>query len=127
MATRRRPVPADPAPKTFMAKALLLLMDLAPIERGQTKTISFRASRELAEFVSSYAKAAGLERTDVMNRVLATVQAFLEEAAPHAAILAVDAEQQGVSPARAIVRLALERVLEKYPELAKKVDAAPKK
>ncbi len=119
----------QPGPsKTVVAKAFQLLLSTAPRERGKTKAVSsFRANADVVKYVMEHATDAGLKKTDVMNSVMATFVDYVNTAAPHAALFAVLAEQQGASPAQLIVRLALEKAIEAYPELASRIADKPKK
>jgi alpha-L-fucosidase len=116
-----KPPARTPPTKATVAKAFLLLLEIAPRERGKTKNVSFRAPAEMADWILENAEAASIERTDIMCRFVATLRALMEEAAPYANLLSVIAEKDGISPARAIARLAIERALQEYGELAKKL------
>jgi hypothetical protein len=107
---RRTSTPGKPS-RSQLAKAFTLLLSIPAVIRGKSAPISgFRSTQELAKWVKEAATAAGIDKTEIKNRLMQTVYDFIEEAAPHVALFAVYAEEQGLTPAQAIVRAAVKHI-----------------
>lgn len=127
MSQQQKP-PAKPAlSKAKVANAFSLLTTAPEIVRGETQNVSsFRTSKALAAWLKTTANSVK-DETDAKNRAINTLRIFMEESAPHTALFAVYAEEQGIEPVEAIVRLATECLKSKYPQLAERLAGKLKK
>jgi len=113
---------AEPRPieRGRLAKVFQILFPAVSAERGskEGKSITFRPAPDARKLLQDTLKEEKLSHTDAMDRALAGAREQIEEAGPHAYLFAYEAEREGISPQRAIVRLAMEALLKREKNTA---------
>ncbi len=103
---------SDPYSLFFPAKQFAISGTARP------RSFSFRAAPSVSQFIEKIMKE-GFSPTDAINHAAAFSRAVVDEAMPYALAFSFVANEKECTPAQAIVRLAIERLLEEYPEQAR--------